>query len=56
MAKGDYVQASEKFWGATAEMVKTVAVGEPAAGSPPMSAQKLAEGKSAKPSLTLHFL
>ena len=25
MAKGDYVQASEKLWGATAEMVKTVA-------------------------------
>jgi len=25
LAKGDHVQASEKFWGATAEMVKTVA-------------------------------
>jgi len=25
LAKGDHVQASEKFWGAAAEMVKTVA-------------------------------
>ncbi len=25
LAKGDYIQASEKFWGATAEMIKTVA-------------------------------
>ena len=25
LAKGDYAQASEKFWGATAEMIKTLA-------------------------------